>query len=204
MVGYAVCCGPEEPDVNLWPWISESLLRDAAAHGVNLVHIRLGPNSPVLEPRPAMRPYILPDGAWNPEFFSRLNALIDIGYSLGVYFEIDLIDGWELKRPEQSAWHADCSLLQHAPGKVQRDWLNKVVDEIGAHENILWQISNESGKCPPLGTTPEWEEGVAYIVRAREQARAYGPHPIGTNGEIPCKDDSAACLRMTKSADRLP
>lgn len=185
LLGYGgVCCGDNVTDG--WSWISEPYLRELAAHGGNFVHIRLGPYSDTIETRPNRRGY-LDSGEFNPQYFADLNTLIDLGHSLGVYFEIDLIDGWNVKDSMRSPWpHGsnDCSILQRAPGKIHGKWLRKVVEEVGYHENILWQISNESGRCPPLGTTPEWELGVAAIVRDQELLSDFPRHPIATNGEL--------------------
>ena len=210
LLGYGgVCCGagsgPTEVPTNGWPWISEPYLRELAAHGGNFVHIRVGPNSKVLEPRPDMRPYLdgpngKPDmNQWNPVFWANLNKLISLAYSLGVYVEIDVLDAWELKEPSQSAFPAPYNtveVLRRAPAPVHQRFINKLVHEIGANVNVLWQMSNESGVPMEACTLPDgsqgqcpivnlaWDLGIADAIRIQEDLDHYPYHLRSTNAGL--------------------
>jgi len=194
-----VCCHLD-PAVNLWPWVSDALLQDLAIHGANLIHIRLGPNGILLEPRANMRPYLeepvgySANGAllakYNPQFFADLNKLLDRAYAFGIYVEIDLIDGWMQKDPKLSPWGADdkgCGIFKHSPKTVHADFLHRVVNELGRHSNILWQIGNETGVC---GSSVDWELGVVRYVRTFETENGFPRHLIASNAEMTETDKS--------------
>lgn len=177
-----ICCHLDNVE-NGWPQISDKYLRELVSRGADLAHVRVGPYSKALEPRPEFRPY-LDNGDWNPLFFSHLNATLDLAYSLGVYIEIDLLDAWALKDPRNNSWPAgsnSCAILQLAPKPVHQRLINKVVAEVGRHQNILWQISNESFVC---GSTLAWELGVVDTVHIQEQASNHPRHIMATNGGI--------------------
>jgi len=197
LLGYGGVCCHADNTVNGWPWFSESYLRELAAHGGDFIHLRMGPPSASLEPRPEYRPY-LDNGQWNPACFAKLNALLDLAYSLGVYVEIDLIDGWALKDPSNNWWHLGVDIMRTSPKPPQQAFVNKVVAEVGRHPNILWQIGNETGVPTENGPvdpatgkptqvtidTLAWELGIVDAVHIQETASGHPRHIMATNAGI--------------------
>lgn len=57
-------------------------------------------------------------------------------------------------------------------------WLSKIVQELGAYPNVLFQISNESDVCQGR-LNPEWELAVYDFMKARIS------RPVGTNSNHP-------------------
>lgn len=181
LLGYGGTCCHVDNAVNGWTQISEPWLRELAAHGGDFVHVRTGPSSKSLEPRPERRPYN-DDGTWNPAYFAQLNALIDLAYSLGVYVEVDLIDGWALKDPRNNWWMASCGILSSSPKPAYQRYVNKIVSSIGQHPNVLYQVGNETGVC---GTaTLAWELGIVDAVHVQELTSGFKRHIMSTNAGI--------------------
>lgn len=195
--GYGGTCCHVDNDVNGWTDISESYLKELAAHGGNFVHIRTGPYSKSLEPRPEYRAYNA-DGSFNEGFYKRKLALIRLGRSLGVYFEIDVgPDGWSLKDSDNNFFGWTVDIMRRAPKLDVQHFVQKNVKEFGDEPNVIWQLGNENGvpqeSCIlPDGThgqcsivTLEYELGIADAIRIQEDKNPKRLHHLkGTNAGL--------------------
>jgi hypothetical protein len=198
--GMIICCGPFA-QTNGWPWISHPMLDRIAQSGGNWANVRLGPftRSGELE---RYEPYRFVGGhqydldQWNPAFWTDLRDTVAYARDLGIYVEIDLIDGWPFESdPERdlfSPWKAgnnlqgiadDCGILHSAPAPHHVRWLEKVAETVGEFDNVIFQVGNETSDCDGGGTSIEWEDGVILEVRAALHARGYGDRLFSTNSE---------------------
>ncbi|MCC6276813.1 MAG: hypothetical protein IT289_02730 [Oligoflexia bacterium] len=193
LTGAIICC--ELAKENGWPFISIEALEKIANHKANFTHVRLGPNTPDSE-GPEFVAYLNVGNnkvdlyQWNPDFWIRLRQILQRARELGIYVEISLIDAWVLERPDIHAWAAqnningidegNCDMMRAHPRGIHEAWIRKIAQETGEFDNVMYEIGNETFDCG--GTvTPEWELGIARIMRDELQKRGFGLRPIGTN-----------------------
>lgn len=189
LFGGVVCC--EDYPSNGWPWASEKYIKTFAENGGNFVHFRLGPFTAIGE-RPEFVAYKDVNGKvdlneWDDAFWSGLSQRLSFARSQGVYVELDLIDAWVLERPELSPWskannvngidEGDCDGISGPPTELQKKWLAKIVDVTRSFDNVIYQVSNESGGGNCFGLLKdEWEIGVIEYVK-----NLHGAALVGTN-----------------------
>ena len=193
--GLAGCC--EGWPENGWPWATEGYLREAAAAGVNMVHIRLGPF------------YQHPDGESvfalayadaggkadlskiRPEWKPGLRKFMYLAESLGIQVEVDLIDYWQVKYPAIHPWAAANNVngadygsgypllefeVTHHP--FVESWLRDIVDAIGDFPNLHWQDGNELF----IGSASKgYILSERAVVRDQEARRGFARHMFWSN-----------------------
>lgn len=172
--GAVICC--EDAKDNGWPLVSLKALRALARAGANWTHVRLGPFPPWAEGRAFAASS--DDGGWNPAFWNRLRRLLAEAARLGIYVEVDVIDGWALEHG-RSAFREGCSVTHREPQRHHLRWIRKVVAETGDFPNVMYQVGNETFDCD---ATLQWEVGVRDALRAALGDRR---RLIGTNSHDP-------------------
>ena len=160
LMGAVACCDSAKTGSG-WPWASEAFLKQAAAHGANYAHIRLGPftnaetptklfeGDPKLyrfepyirlaHPTPGYHSMYNPRDGWAPGYWDSVKRLLSIALDLGLYVEVDVADGWVLRN-------------------------NRLVNIEGTMVNSLspWESAEPSIKLStPRTWHREWVEGVA-------------------------------------------
>lgn len=189
LYGLSTCCNGSG-----WPQIDLGTLQAWGMVG-NMVHIRLGPFWGLQEGL-EFNPYISVNGRadlsrWDPSFWSKTRERVELALSLGVYIEVDVLDGWMMRHEEYSPWYPPhniqglsaygCDRMSNPPLPEHERWVRKVVEEIGSYDNILWQIGNESGYCSyPF----KWEKEISRIIHDEEGKRGYKRHLVGTQSEV--------------------
>jgi len=69
--------------------------------------------------------------------------------------------------------------------ELQRAYVAKVIETVGDLDNVLWEISNESGKEATL-----WEFQMVNFIHAYEAGRPK-QHPVGMTSEFPDGDNTS-------------
>jgi hypothetical protein len=196
LLGAIVCCG--DAKAHGWPLVDEETLDKFAAHGANYTHIRLGPNS-LTSPDADHTGYArvgnkLDLNAWDDSYWSRVRDCVEAARVRGIYTEVSLIDIWCFKhQAETCAWYGPANLqgynigstaaVSQAPQTRHKKWVEKVVDELGAFDNVMWLDGNEVFDAHQDATA--WTTGIHDIVRARETAKGFRHHVFGTNSQQP-------------------
>lgn len=208
--GAIPCCtheeGEPEPE---WPLVSAAYRAHVKALGnVNFFHIRLGPwrtAAPDGETHLAHigGAYMEVGGkadltSWNPTFWSHIDALLSSAGDAGQWVEVDVADGWGLKRAKAGiggTYHpwspannmsgvdlvdnvGSVSVLAEA---IWERYIRKVVEVCGRYGNVIFQLGNENSQIP--GFDPIWERSMVGVIRDEEQRRGYPRHLIGTQSE---------------------
>jgi hypothetical protein len=161
-----------------WPLIDDVTLRLIHDNGGNFTHINLGPFVRWFE-GPEDEAYVFNEntgrynlGAWNEPFWNRVDHLLTYAEELGIYVEVDLVDGWTMKDHDDvpppndriSPWQAghndngvayDCTNMP-TNNPTAKAWLAKIAQVTGGHRNVIYQVGNETKTCPPMGK-PAWE-----------------------------------------------
>lgn len=199
LLGGIVCCGgPDGPENeypgNGWPWASEDQISFHAENGANYMHFRLGPFT-----RKGERPeFVAYEDAgagrvnldvWNDSFWQALSQRVTYARSKGVYVELDLIDAWVLERPEISPWSKGnningvdavgerCDIITRPINSLQERWLTKIIEVTRPFDNVIYQVSNESGGNNCGGVLQEeWELSIIDLMR-----RLHPGALVGTN-----------------------
>jgi hypothetical protein len=216
--GEASCCWTDdgEPDPG-WALASRAFIERTAAHGNNLIHMRLGPYRVQpdwgAEQNSAGSPYLEVNGCadltqWDQRFMAYLKDRITFGASLGVRFELDTIDGWGAKwqkwKPNQFPQghpfvaSSNCqredwitSVGTTRPKGVHEAWLRHIVAELGGFDNVIYQVGNENGQVP--GIVAAWEIGTCDIIHDEEVKRGWKRHLCGSNApEVPGVTNNAS------------
>lgn len=200
-----VCCtvsDPPQPSPDLgspakvcgWPMISDTELHRIAAHHGNFVHIRTGPFT-VAGEGPGFNGYLLTaDGRydlnqWNPDFWRTLRSRCVLAKALGIWAEVDVLDGWMVRSGgEDSPYEAEhnvqgeryvgCDVFKSTPPPCFLAWVAKVVETVGDLTNVLFHLGNENFVCKPA---PEYELSFASVIRAVESRLSFPRHLIGSN-----------------------
>lgn len=201
LLGSIVCCGDGTKERG-WPLVNKqrqpyllkvwSALVEMAEHGANFTHIRTGPHTAELEGE-AFIAYEA-DGTLRQSYFDRVEDVVDLALSLGIYVEVDLVDGWGLKTGN-SYWSAQgdtCAIFAGPLDEKREAWVRKIVQTVGAYPNVLWQDGNEIG-VRPCGNnlSYEWVEDLERVVRDEERQGGFSRHVFGTNSERPDIENAA-------------
>jgi hypothetical protein len=200
LLGAIVCC--EDAKRNGWPLVSLEALELFASHRLNYTHCRLGPFTVAGEEAPEYVGYLtLPDGRvdleqWFPPFWERARAIANRGRQLGIYVEFDLVDRWvrqhgESDLPQVDPWSAQnnvqgveaggLAIFESAPLPVHERWVRKAVAELGAFENVLFQVGNEGFKR----FSAAWEVGIYELVKDELRRRSFSDRLVATNTHDP-------------------
>jgi hypothetical protein len=186
---------------NGWPFVSKEALEHFRDYGLNYTHIRTGPFTRDGE-QTDFEGYERRDEKYDlakfaPAFSQKLVATVEAARNLGIYVEVDLIDGWVLKhcQPGQpstlSPWCAGQNLQGVADtGAVVREggpkphheaWIRHVVGLTCSYANVFYQIGNETGV---IHSVSEWEVGVYSIAKSEMQIRQCEAKLVGSNSDV--------------------
>jgi hypothetical protein len=199
LLGAIICCGDAKE--RGWPLIDEANLDLHAEHGANYTHIRLGPNSALPEsPDRDHTGYgrisdtVLDLNTWDPTYWERVANCVEAARQRGTYVEVSLIDVWTLKHQAlASAWWKEANkqhfnlgttaIVNVKPHARALAWVRKVVDVLGAFDNVLWLDGNEVFDAHSPDPTA-WVTGLHDAVRERETERGFKHHLFGTNSHV--------------------
>ena len=170
-----------------WPLIDGATLQRIHDNGGNYAHIRLGPFVRWYEGADfeAYR-YVDDEGVydldtWNEPFWDRVRGVLRAAEKLGIYVEVDVVDGWTMKyHPEQdehwiSPWQDGnnrngakyhCDNMMPPGSTVHTRWMEKVAEVTAEFPNAIYQVGNETNTCPDMAR-PAWEGLVASKIRER-------------------------------------
>jgi len=196
LLGAIVCCN--DAKANGWPLVELAVLDRFAAQSLNYTHCRLGPFTVAGEDDPIYVGYVTVAGGrvdldqFHEPFWERCRGIADRARALGIYVEFDLVDRWVRQHgaedlPEIDPWRArnnvqgldvgGLAIFQVAPRPVHERWIRKAVSELGAFENVLFQIGNEGFKS----FSAAWELGVYSMVKDELGRRGYADRLVATN-----------------------
>ena len=196
LLGAIVCC--ENAKANGWPLVTLDVLELFAAQALNYTHCRLGPFTAAGEDDASYVGYhTAADGRVDLErfhdpFWERCRAIAGRARALGIYVEFDLVDRWVRQHgaddlPAIDPWSARNNLqgidaggleiFRESPAPLHEAWVRKAVAELGAFENVLFQVGNEGFKS----YSAAWELGVNAMVKDELARRGYGDRLVATN-----------------------
>jgi hypothetical protein len=199
LLGAIVCCA--DAKANGWPLVNLDVLNRFGTESLNYTHCRLGPFTRAGEDDVIYVGYVTTaDGRVDLEsfydpFWARCREIADRARQLGIYVEFDLVDRWvrqhgEYDLPQHDPWSAanniqgieagGLAIFGEAPQPIHERWVRKAVAELGAFENVLFQIGNEGFKA----WSAAWELGVYAIVKDELAGRGFGDRMVGTNTHV--------------------
>jgi hypothetical protein len=199
LLGAIVCCN--DAKANGWPLVNLDVLERFAAESLNYTHCRLGPFTVAGEDDAIYVGYVsTADGrvdldSFHEPFWARCREIAGHARGRGIYVEFDLVDRWvrqhgEGDLPEIDPWSArnnvqgleagGLSIFGEAPKPVHERWVRKAVAELGAFENVLFQIGNEGFKA----WSAAWELGVYAIAKDELGQRGFGDRMVATNTHV--------------------
>ena len=150
---------------------------------------------------------------FDEEYFARLHARAQEAQNRGTYVSVMLFDGWSIELKDgryPSPWpghpynkanninavngdvdgdgqgseiHTLASEVD-AVNELQKAYIRKVVDTVNDLDNVLYEISNESG----TGSTA-WQYAMIGYVKEYEATKAK-QHPVGMTAQYPNGDNS--------------
>ena len=138
---------------------------------------------------------------FNEEYFARMRKRVDAARSRGVYVSVMLFNGWEL---QFSNWTGhpfnaanNINAIDGDPDKdgrgteveswplptgveeLEKAYVRKVIDTVNDLDNVLYEISNESG---PYST--DWQYDMIEFVKSYEMGKPK-QHPVGMSFQYP-------------------
>ncbi len=221
LLGAIVCC--ENAKANGWPLVNLDVLERFATQSLNYTHCRLGPFTAAGEDDPIYVGYVTTtDGRvdldrFHEPFWERCRAIAGRARELGIYVEFDLVDRWVRQHgaddlPEVDPWRArnniqgldqgGLGIFQRAPQPLHQRWVRKATAELGAFENVLFQVGNEGFKS----FSAAWELGVHALVKDELARRGYGDRLVATNTGDPSLESRVdyATRHSTRAQDPGP
>jgi hypothetical protein len=145
----------------------------------------------------------------DPAYFARLRARVEAAAARGLYVIVMLFNGWSLRdNGDGNPWprhpfHADNnrngidgdpddrgdgddvhSLRVPAITRLQRLYVDQVVDTLGDLDCVLWEVSNESP-----GSSRDWQRHLVRHLHTRDAARG-AAHPVGLTSCFPGGDNA--------------
>jgi hypothetical protein len=221
LLGAIVCC--ENAKANGWPLVNLDVLERFASDSLNYTHCRLGPFTAAGEDDPIFVGYVTTaDGRvdldrFHEPFWERCRAIADRARELGIYVEFDLVDRWVRQHgasdlPEVDPWRArnniqgldagGLGIFESAPQPLHQRWVRKAAAELGAYENVLFQIGNEGFKS----FSAAWELGVHALVKDELARHGYGDRLVATNTGDPSLESRVdyATRHSTRAQDPGP
>lgn len=191
MKAIVFCCTEDSGTFGGWPVISEKALREIKRLGGNFAHIRLGPHAVGLEG--TLNSAYLPtsDGRvnldkWNPAFDAHVEAMLKLALELGIYVEVDLLDGWT-RRTHNSAYDKKNNIngvddsgvdaLRRPLKPREIAFVEKYAAMVARFPNTTIQDGNETWLTKP---TEAWEQSFIKTIR-----RVAPKVLIGSNTNMP-------------------
>ncbi len=130
---------------------------------------------------------------FDQRYFDRMRARIITAGQNGIYVSVMLFNGYELQfetnpidgdpyRDSNNVNHVNCSgncpsngaLMSEEVWEIEKAYIRKVVDTVNDLDNVLYEVSNESGS--PFSDS--WQANVISFVRQYESAKPK-QHPVG-------------------------
>jgi len=134
---------------------------------------------------------------FDESYFERLRSRVQAAGKRGMYVAVMLFEGWVLQQKKAEWWrdhpfHPDNNinaingdangdgrgieahtLEQKAVTLVQEAYVRRVIEAVGDLDNVLWEISNETGSY-----STEWQYHFIRFIKA-EEAKRPKQHPVG-------------------------
>ena len=136
----------------------------------------------------------------NQPYFDWIKTRVDSFYSRGIYVSIQLFDGWSVSSrglwgnpwldhpmrlsnnvngingdPDNNGDGTETqSLSIPQVWPIQLRYIKRLIDELNAYDNILWEVSNESS----YDGSEVWEQRIIDTIKAYELTKPK-QHPIG-------------------------
>ncbi len=126
-------------------------------------------------------------------YFDRMRARIITAGQNGIYVSVMLFNGYELQfetnpidgdpyRDSNNINHVSCpgncptnaALMSDEVWKIETDYIRKIVDTVNDLDNVLYEVSNESGS--PFSDS--WQASVISFVKQYESTKPK-QHPVG-------------------------
>jgi hypothetical protein len=139
--------------------------------------------------------------AFNEEYFARMRKRVEMARDRGIYVSVMLFNGWELQfsnwtghpfnaenningidgDPDKDGRGTEIETWPLPAGveKIEKAYVRKVIDAVNDLDNILYEISNESG---PYST--DWQYDMIEYVKSYEAGRPK-QHPVGMSFQYP-------------------
>jgi len=134
--------------------------------------------------------------SFEPAYFERLRSRVRAARERGIYVSIMLFGGYQEVGPnwKGTPFHRENNvngidgdpnkdgkgseaetfdLIPKAVAEVQKAFVREVVDTVNEFNNVLFEISNESG-----GTSQDWQYDLIRFVHAHEKTKPK-QHPVG-------------------------
>ena len=126
---------------------------------------------------------------WNPEFFSRLHEFVSLASRHGVIVEVVVLSNtynetiWALNPVHHAnninnmpevPWYAWMSSAHQALFEQQKRLVRKVVTELNAYDNIVFEVCNEPGgnagpaDAPTREQVDDWLRQLVQLIRSTE------------------------------------
>jgi hypothetical protein len=148
---------------------------------------------------------------YDPEYFRRLRARVAAARARGIYVSVMLFEGWGLQFAERP-WNWRSHPLNGANNvngvngdvnrdgrgneihtlesprvfRTQRAFVRRVIRTVGAFDNVLYEIANESSSA----YSTAWQYRMIYEVRSYESYKGWW-HPIGMTFQHAPGDNAA-------------
>jgi len=139
--------------------------------------------------------------AFNEEYFARMRKRVEMARDRGIYVSVMLFNGWELQfsnwtghpfnkenningidgDPDKDGRGTEIESWPPPAGveKLEKAYVRKVVDTVNDLDNVLYEISNESG---PYST--DWQYDMIEFVQSYEAGKPK-QHPVGMSFQYP-------------------
>lgn len=139
--------------------------------------------------------------AFNEDYFVRMRKRVEMARDRGIYVSIMLFNGWELQfsnwtghpfnaqnnvngidgDPDRDGRGTEIESLPlpAGVGQLEKAYVRKVIDTVNSLDNILYEISNESG---PYST--DWQYDMIEYVKSYEATKPK-QHPVGMSYQYP-------------------
>lgn len=133
---------------------------------------------------------------FDPAYFTRLRSRVEAAGRRGIYVSVMLFEGWELQHLVNSwkdhPFHRDNNVNEidgdlngdgfgiethtldiPAVTRIQEVYVRHVIDTVGDLDNVLYEVSNESGSY-----STKWQYHMIRFMKEYEKTRAK-QHPVG-------------------------
>lgn len=137
-------------------------------------------------------------GAFDPSYFNRLRSRVIAARDRGIYVSIMLFEGWGLHsagapwrwdghpmhasnnvngingNPDGNGYGTEIQTLQiPAVTNIQKAYVRKVIDTVNDLDNVLYEITNESGNY-----STSWQYDMINTIKTAEAGKPK-QHPVG-------------------------
>jgi hypothetical protein len=138
---------------------------------------------------------------FNEDYFARMRQRAEMACERGIYVSVMLFNGWELQfsnwsghpfnkenningidgDPDKDGRGTEIESWPPPAGveKLEKSYVDQVIDTVNDLDNILYEISNESG---PYST--DWQYDMIEYVKSYETGKSK-QHPVGMSFQYP-------------------